>query len=265
MRQSQLQGSPRLRAVEWQDLTQLTAAQKTCEVLLSFPWLVAAMALFHTGWMTLGLLAAFFFFLTGLRQAHGAQHYVLGIGRRAQDWMLVILSVLMISSLHALQATHMHHHRHALALDDIESSTARMSWWRALLAGPWFIVRLHLVGFRLARPRQRAWIWIEAAAIACWLTAIANWGSEGLQWFVAAMIAGECLTGFFAVWTVHHHCEPEGQFARTQRGAWKNLVSYDMFYHLEHHLFPAVPTPRLPELAARLDVVMPQVTRKRVF
>jgi fatty acid desaturase len=79
------------------------------------------------------------------------------------------------------------------------------------------------------------------------------------------MIAGECLTGFFAVWTVHHHCDAEGQFARTQRGAWKNLVSYEMFYHLEHHLFPAVPTPRLPELAARLDRAMPQVARKQVF
>ena len=48
-------------------------------------------------------------------------------------------------------------------------------------------------------------------------------------------------------------------------GAWKNLVSDDMFYHLEHHLFPAVPTSRLPELAARLDKVISQVTAKQVF
>jgi len=265
MSQSQPHRDPRLREVEWRDLTRLTAARKIYEVLLSVPWLVAAIALFHTRWVTLGLLAAFFFFLTGLRQAHGAQHYALGIGRRAQDWVLVILSVLMISSLHALQATHMHHHRHVLEPDDVESSTARMSWWQALVAGPWFIVRLHRDGFRLATRRQRAWIWTEAIAIACWVIATANWAPEGLQWFLAAMIAGECLTGFFAVWTVHHDCEPDAQVARTQRGAWKNLVSYDMFYHLEHHLFPAVPTSRLPELAARLDKVIPQVTAKQVF
>jgi fatty acid desaturase len=32
-----------------------------------------------------------------------------------------------------------------------------------------------------------------------------------------------------------------------------------------HHLFPAVPTPRLPERAARLDKVLPQITKKQVF
>ena len=37
------------------------------------------------------------------------------------------------------------------------------------------------------------------------------------------------------------------------------------FYHLEHHLFPAVPTSRLPELARRLDATDPQWSSKRVF
>jgi fatty acid desaturase len=260
-----LRETPELRAVEWRDLTRLTTAQKIHEGLLSAPWLVAATTLFHVGWIVPGALAAFFFFLTGLRQAHGAQHYVLGIGRRTQDWILVILSVVMVSSLHALQATHMHHHRHPLEPDDIEASTAQMSWWKALLVGPLFIVRLHVIGFRLASRRQRVWIWAEAGAVACWLASMSLWAPAAVRWFVAAMVVGECLTGFFAVWTVHHDCHPERQLARTQRGAWRNVVSYEMFYHLEHHLFPAVPTPRLPELAARLDKVMPQVARKQVF
>jgi fatty acid desaturase len=38
-----------------------------------------------------------------------------------------------------------------------------------------------------------------------------------------------------------------------------------MFYHLEHHLFPAVPTSHLPELARRLDAVAPALNSKRVF
>ncbi|HLG57634.1 MAG TPA: fatty acid desaturase [Vicinamibacterales bacterium] len=36
-----------------------------------------------------------------------------------------------------------------------------------------------------------------------------------------------------------------------------NFLSYDMFHHVEHHLFPAVPTCRLPELSRRLDLVAP--------
>ena len=45
----------------------------------------------------------------------------------------------------------------------------------------------------------------------------------------------------------------------------KAFVSYEMFFHLEHHLFPAVPTRRLPILAGRLDAVAPELGAKRVF
>ena len=55
------------------------------------------------------------------------------------------------------------------------------------------------------------------------------------------------------MWTVHHDCDAAGRIARTQRGWLKNVLSYDMFHHVEHHLFPAVPTCHLPELSRRLD------------
>lgn len=58
---------------------------------------------------------------------------------------------------------------------------------------------------------------------------------------------------------------PDGIFARTIRGRLKGWATYDMFYHLEHHLFPAVPTCRLPELAKRLDAIDPELSSKRVF
>lgn len=79
------------------------------------------------------------------------------------------------------------------------------------------------------------------------------------------MLLGECMTGFFAIWTVHHDCGPELDLARTQLGRWKTWISYEMFYHVEHHLFPAVPTPKLPELAARLNEAAPRLQRKQVF
>jgi fatty acid desaturase len=177
----------------------------------------------------------------------------------------MVLSVLMISSLHALQVTHMHHHRHTLEASDMESATARMPWWKAIGAGPWFILMLNAAGYRMATPAKRRWIRAELALIVIWMCVVAGWAMPGLRWFLLAMLVGEALTGFFAVWTVHHDCEADGQFARTQRGWWKNLISYEMFYHVEHHLFPAVPTPRLPELAARIDAVMPGLSRRRVF
>jgi len=38
-----------------------------------------------------------------------------------------------------------------------------------------------------------------------------------------------------------------------------------MFYHVEHHLFPAVPTCKLPILARRLDAVAPELATSKVF
>lgn len=260
-----LRGDARLREVQWRDLTSLTLSQKVTEVLISVPWCILSIVSFDRGWLIAGAVSSFMFFLTGLRQAHGAQHYTLGIPRRAQDVLLATLSVLMLSSLHALQATHMHHHRHALKESDIESATARMSWWRAVVSGPWFIIALNHAGHKLTRPGKRWLIRGEWAAIVVYVPAVFGWGSPGLQLFVVAMAVGECLTGFFAVWTVHHDCDPGTQLARTQRGWWKTGLTYQMFYHVEHHLFPAVPTARLPELAARIDRVMPQLREHQVY
>jgi len=260
-----LRHDPRLRTVEWHDLTTLSSRQKRCELLLSAPWLVLSVWLFQFGWFAFAVIAAFVFFLTGLRQAHGAQHYSLGISRRGQDCLLAALSVVMLSSLHALQATHMHHHRHVLEDSDVESATARMSWWKAILSGPWFIVTLNWEGYQLAKPPKRRWICAELLLMAAYVAVTFRWAPEGLRLFTLAMIAGECLTGFFAVWTVHHDCDAEHELARTQRGWWKTTLTYQMFYHVEHHLFPAVPTARLPELAARLDQAMPHLQRRQVF
>jgi fatty acid desaturase len=85
-----------------------------------------------------------------------------------------------------------------------------------------------------------------------------------LRWHVAAMLTGECFTGFFAVWTVHHGCHSR-EPGRTQRGCWLNLISYSMFLHAEHHLFPAVPTAHLPELARRLDSANAGISQRAVL
>jgi len=45
----------------------------------------------------------------------------------------------------------------------------------------------------------------------------------------------------------------------------KAFVTYNMFYHVEHQLFPAVPTCELPILARRLDDVALAMAVRRVF
>jgi fatty acid desaturase len=79
------------------------------------------------------------------------------------------------------------------------------------------------------------------------------------------MATGHCLTAFFAVWTVHHHCDRTHYLARTLRSRVKNAVTFNMFRHIEHHLFPAVPTCHLAKLSERLDVAAPELKRNIVF
>ena len=79
------------------------------------------------------------------------------------------------------------------------------------------------------------------------------------------MLIGEFMMAFFAVWIVHRGTSDNPRIARTQRSRWKNLISLNMFYHMEHHLFPAVPTINLPALAERLDESVPELEKKNSF
>jgi fatty acid desaturase len=255
----------RLATVAWRDLVALAWWEKAWEVALPLPWLAVSLVFYQQGWVVAGAAASFFFFLTGLRASHNAQHYCIGIGKRGHDTMLAILSVLMMGSMHAVQVTHLHHHRHCLDDEDFEAAHANWAGWRVLVGGPIFPVRLHFNAWRIGAAAKRRWIAAELALIAGAALAALLPIPLGLRWHTAAMIAGECFTGFFAVWTVHHGCDAAGQVARTQRGWLKNLLSYSMFYHLEHHLFPAVPTCHLPRLAERLDRAAPEMNRMRVF
>jgi fatty acid desaturase len=252
--------------VKWRDLVELKPREKVWELSLSTPWLCLSLWFYHHGWWWAGAPASFYFFLTGLRQSHNAQHYALGLSRRLQDAVLFILSVAMLASMHAVQVTHLHHHRHCLEAEDVEGDNARSPWWRTLLTGPLFPFRLHRAAWRLAAPDKRRWILAELATIVIWIfVVVIVLPFPALQWHVAAMLLGECLTGFFAVWTVHHDCDPAVDIGRTQRRRWLNALTYHMFLHLEHHLFPAVPTAHLPQLSERIDQAAPEFMTKQVL
>jgi fatty acid desaturase len=261
----------RLRAVEWRDLLPLSRCEVVCETLIAAPWLAGSLVAWHytetihKGFTAAALLCSFFFFLTGLRQVHNAYHHALGLGRWLTDLTMVALSVSMLSAMHAIQATHLHHHRHCLDVADVEGSAARSTGWRAVLDGPAFALRLHRTGWALAGRRGRRLIAVEVVAIVVIVAMATMIDSFPLRAHAVSMLAGQCFTAFFAVWTVHHGCASAGRIARTQRGWLENVISYDMFHHVEHHLFPAVPTRHLPELSRRLDHVAPDYKDLTVF
>lgn len=265
-RQSAPAIDPHLANVHWRDLVPLRRWQVIAELLLPLPWLVASLTFAAMGHWLLALPLSFFFYLTGLRVVHNAFHRTLGVSRAGDHAVLLILSLLMLGSMHAVRHNHLEHHRHCLDDDDVEGACARMPWWKAVLLGPLFPLRMHIAALREGSPATRGWILIELTGnCLVILGALGVSGTFPLRYHVISMTIGQCLSAFFCVWTVHHDCDGHGVIARTIRNRLRAIATFEMFYHLEHHLFPAVPTRHLPELARRLDAAQPGLDRLRAF
>ena len=145
----------------------------------------------------------------------------------------------MLGSMHAVRITHLQHHRDCLGPDDVEGQTARRSALRAIGAGLAFPIRLHHAAWRRASRTDRRFIAGELLLTALFLAFAATRASAQVTHHVALMVIAQGLTGFFAVWTVHHDVDEERQVARTMRHRIKSALALGMFFHLEHHLFPA--------------------------
>ena len=254
-----------LRRVEWKDLRKLTTRELLIENNLTLPWLAVSMLLAHFGYYALALPFSGFFFLTGLRQVHNGFHHTLGTNRFLTWLSLYLNSVLMVVSLHAVKFNHLRHHRFCLAEGDYEGKSAGMSWYGAVLYGPVHMFLIHKVTLRLGDRKYRWNVLFELASIAAFVFLVFHFELHFLIYHVVVMVLAECLMAFFAVWTVHHDTQDNPMLARTQRTGWKNLITFSMFYHLEHHLFPAVPTIKLPELAKRLDDALPDMEKRQTF
>ena len=232
---------------------------------MPLPWLAVSLLLASLGHVLVALPVSFVFFLTGLRLVHDAYHYNLGLSRALTHTVMFALSVAMLGSMHAVRYNHLRHHKHCLQADDVEARSAKMKGWQAIAWGPVFPVLLHVTAWRGGNAMQRRFIVGELLAITILVAVAFATRSEFLEYHVIAMAAGQCLTAFFAVWTVHHDCEESSTMSRTLRNRWKSSIAFDMFFHAEHHLYPKVPTCRLSELAARIDAVAPDFAEHHVY
>jgi fatty acid desaturase len=261
-----IQHDPRIRSVEWRDLVPLSRVEVVKELTLPLPWLGGSLWFAHRGLFVPALACSFVFFLCGLRVVHNAYHYALGLPRAWTEGVIFAVSLLMLGSMHAVQFNHLRHHRLCMDDEDVEAFSARMGALQALAFGPVFPILLHLTALRAGPERVRRWVCAELAANAIGVGAIlALLPGTPLGYHLTAMTVGHCFTAFFAVWTVHHGCDREHFIARTLRGRWRNLVSYHMFRHVEHHLFPRVPTCHLGRMSERLDRAAPELKSMRVF
>jgi fatty acid desaturase len=254
-----------LRRVEWKDLRKLSIKEMLIENNLTIPWFLISMAFAYFGYYFIALPFSAFFFLTGLRQVHNGFHNSLGTNKFLTWFTLFSNSILMMASIHAVKFNHIRHHKYCLGDDDYEGKSAGMSWYGAILYGPVHMFLIHKITLQLGNKNYRRNVILELSAIAIFTFLVFYFNIHFLIYHIIVMIIGEFLMAFFAVWTVHHDTHDHPEMARTQRTGWKNKITFSMFYHLEHHLFPAVPTIKLPELAKRIDEVLPEIDKKSTF
>lgn len=209
-------------------------------------------------WWALTPIIVFFIFVAVVTVTHDVVHGSLGLGPRQTDWALFVFGAVLLESGHAYRTTHLQHHRVFPAPDDPEGDPARMSFWGAVLHGPVFLPRLWWWAFRRHRGRFRE---------RCWLLAEASWAvgvpvAGVVLWPVTPAVLVYVVLALVGSWvypllTVHlpHHDYGDNPLTQTGslRGRFIPALFLELTYHLEHHLYPAVPSHHLPDLSRRLD------------
>ncbi len=254
-----------LKKVAWKDLRHLSLKEMLIENNLTIPWALSSWILAYFGYYAWALPCSAFFFLTALRQVHNGFHNALGTNKFLTWLSLYTNSLLMMVSVHAVKFNHLRHHKYCLSEKDQEGKAAHMSWYGAILYGPIHMFKIHQITWKIGNNKYRKNMILELVSILLFISMVLYFQIHWLIYHISVMVIGEFLMAFFAVWTVHHHTDEAPELARTQRSGWKNKITFSMFYHLEHHLFPAVPTIKLPELAKRIDENIPELKKKQTF
>ena len=238
------------------DLLHLTRWQVTRSLALPFVafgafWILAGSEHWIPAVFSLMVLS----FVTYGSTSHDLVHGSLGLKRLPNDILLSVIEVIALRSGHAYQVAHLNHHARFPQSDDIEADAARMSLTRALLEGVVFQFRIY--GWALRSPRgRRNWIVGEGIAV----LAIVLGAIAAVPWTIAPaihaglMIAGSWIIPFITSYVPHDAGAPDvWRQTRVFRGLIARIVAFDHLYHLEHHLYPAVPHQNWPRLARRLD------------
>ena len=248
---------PRLDALGRDLLT--TSPRQRCIAFLRPCLGLAAYVLavrFHQWWLT--PLLVFLIFVAIVTVTHDLVHGCLGLSRRQTEWALFCCGAFLLESGHAYRATHLQHHRVFPEHDDPEGDPARMSLWKALCYGPIFLPRLWLWAFcqNRDRPDQRRWLLAEALfALAVTMVGILLWREmPALLLYACLVIVGSWVYPLLTVHLPHrNYGEPPLTQTHTLRGRFIPALFLELTYHLEHHLYPQVPSHHLAELSRRLD------------
>lgn len=240
------------------DLVHTTAWQRRTALARPFLLLAVFAILPVLGWWWLAPLVVFLIFVAVVTVTHDVVHGSLGLTPRQTEFWLFALGVLLLESGHAYRLTHHQHHRIFPGPDDPEGDPARMSFWQSVWWGPCFLPRLWCWAWRRseAQRSQRRWLLLEAlwaGGMILLAVALSPLTVAPLM-YVALAVVGSWVYPLLTVHLPHHGY---GETALSQTGTLRGVIIPRLFleltYHLEHHLYPQVPSHHLAELSRRLE------------
>jgi fatty acid desaturase len=236
------------------DLLETTRRQRLIALSRPYVGVLAYAVAAWLRWWWLTPLVVFGIFVAVVTVTHDAVHRTIGLSARATNWALFATGLVLLESGHAYRATHIQHHRLFPHPGDPEGYPASLSMIGAICYGPAFLARLWWWSYR--RGRDRRWLLAEAAApIAALTGGMLAWPyTPGVLAYALMAIAGSWVYPLLTVYLPHHdYGETPLTQTRTLRGRIIPAIFLELTYHLEHHLYPQVPSHHLPELARRLE------------
>ncbi len=238
------------------DLLVTTPRQRRWALARPFVLLAVYAILCGYGLFWLTPLVVFFIFVAIVTVTHDVVHGSLGLSRRGTDIALFVFGGILLASGHSYRISHLQHHRVFPGDDDPEGDPARMTIGGAVRHGAVFLPRLWIWAHRRASVTDRRWMRAEALWVLCVLVA-------GILLFsmtpAILLYAGLVVMGawVFPLLTVHLPHRDYGDTPLTQthtlRGRIIPAVFLELTYHLEHHLYPQVPSHHLRALSDRLE------------
>ena len=219
---------------------------------------------FHGFWIPALFSIVYLSFCTYASVSHDLVHRTLGLSRLPNDLLLSTIEVLCLRSGSAYRKTHLYHHRVFPQKDDIEASIAYDSLSRMLLLSPFHQLRLWIWSYRTATRRGKATLLLEASLVGSYVVfSLAMLQRTPVFFAYAVLVTGG--SWFYPLATVYLPHDPKGTNKVTQtrmfRSRCLDVLSLGHLYHLEHHLYPAIPHHNWRELARRLD---PYLSRMEV-
>jgi beta-carotene hydroxylase len=238
------------------DLTHISRPRLFWSLMLPFVWIALYFLFASWRWWTPAVACLVCLsFVTYGSISHDLVHGNLGLPKWINDLLMTLIELLALRSGHAYRMAHLHHHALFPHDDDIEGAAARMSLTRTLLEGVIFQFKIWWWAVRQSR-KGRFLILLEGFGCFSLIgLSIALYPRTPIFLvYVVLMIMGSWIIPLVTSYVPH---DPDGDNELLQtrlfRGKVASLVAVEHLYHLEHHLYPAVPHHHWPTLAKRLD------------